>query len=95
VYVNDICNVISYLIKHLDRPPPHHTYNLGGPRRMSRADMARAVAGHMGYPDKAIEAIRSAQMDDRWGALGGKACVCGGGGRRARWRATWGTPTRR
>lgn len=65
VYVKDICNVISYLTKNLARPPPHHTYNLGGPKRMSRVDMARAVAAHMGYPDKAIEVISSAQMDDR------------------------------
>jgi hypothetical protein len=50
----------------------------------------------MGYPDKAIEAIRSAQMDDRWGAFGGKACACvwGGGvaGARAVGRAGEGPP---
>jgi dTDP-4-dehydrorhamnose reductase len=75
VYVKDICNVISYLTKNLARPPPHHTYNLGGPKRMSRVDMARAVAAHMGYPDKAIEVISSAQMDDRWGRRGARGVL--------------------
>lgn len=65
VYVKDICSIASHLIKNLARPPPHHTYNLGGPKRMSRVDMARAVARHCGHSEKAIEAISSAQMDDR------------------------------
>lgn len=65
VYVKDICNVISHLIKLLPDAPPHHTYNLGGEQRMSRVDMARAVAAHCGYTEKSVETIKSAAMDDR------------------------------
>ncbi|GBF98490.1 methionine adenosyltransferase 2 subunit beta [Raphidocelis subcapitata] len=65
VYVKDICAVVSHLIKLLPDAPPHHTYNLGGPERLSRLDVARAVARHCGHGEKAIEAVTSSSMGDR------------------------------
>lgn len=75
VYVFDIIKVIQHLLFLLPDAPPHHTYNLGGPARMSRVDMARAVAAHCGHAAKAIEAVPSAQMGDRR-AAGGAGAGC-------------------
>jgi hypothetical protein len=79
VYVKDICAVVSHLIKLLPDAPPHHTYNLGGPERLSRLDMARAVARHCGFGEKAIEAVKSSAMGDRraQAATGLRGCFWG------------------
>jgi nucleoside-diphosphate-sugar epimerase len=60
VYVADICAVLAAL---LQRPPPGpRTYNMGGPQRLSRADMARAVAAARGLPEGSIVAAPAASV---------------------------------
>lgn len=78
VYVKDICRVISHFAQQLPKVPEHTTYNLGGPDRMSRVDMAVAVAEHKGYPQESILSMPSAEVQ-RWAEfLGSRAW---GGGR--------------
>lgn len=38
-------------------------YNMGGPDRMSRVDIARAVAQHFGYSQEGIIEGKSADVD--------------------------------
>ncbi|KAG1679980.1 hypothetical protein FOA52_007044 [Chlamydomonas sp. UWO 241] len=60
VHVADICAVLAAL---LARPPPGpRTYNMGGPQRLSRADMACAVAAARGLPGDAIVAAPAASV---------------------------------
>ncbi|KAI8468007.1 MAG: methionine adenosyltransferase regulatory beta subunit-related [Monoraphidium minutum] len=65
VYVFDICRVISHLGRQLPAGPAHAVYNLGGPQRLSRVDMAVAVAAHFGYDRGCIQATPSAEAGDR------------------------------
>lgn len=64
ILVSDICQVVSHLAA-LPGAPLHSTYNLGGPERLSRVDMAAAVADHFGYGRGCIEAIPGADAPDR------------------------------
>jgi hypothetical protein len=81
--VHDICTVISHIIHQAEagRALPHRRYNLGGPERLSRVDMARAVAAHQGHNASCIRPVLSGSMN-RWGgvcgpaALGLPACAC-------------------
>jgi dTDP-4-dehydrorhamnose reductase len=41
---------------------PHSVYNMGGPERLSRHDMATAIAQHCGHSSKAIKAANSADV---------------------------------
>jgi hypothetical protein len=68
VFVFDICRVVAHLARLPPGAPAHNTYNLGGPDRMSRVDMAVAVARHFGYDLGAIVSIPSAEAGDRCGA---------------------------
>ncbi|KIY95787.1 dTDP-4-dehydrorhamnose reductase [Monoraphidium neglectum] len=65
VFVFDICRVVAHLARLPPGAPAHNTYNLGGPDRMSRVDMAVAVARHFGYDLGAIVSIPSAEAGDR------------------------------
>jgi dTDP-4-dehydrorhamnose reductase len=44
---------------------PHSVYNMGGPERLSRHDMATAIAQHCGHSSKVIKAANSADVQ-RW-----------------------------
>jgi hypothetical protein len=41
---------------------PHSIYNMGGPERLSRHDMATAVAQHCGHSSKAIKSANTADV---------------------------------
>uniref|UniRef100_A0A383WL45 RmlD-like substrate binding domain-containing protein n=1 Tax=Tetradesmus obliquus TaxID=3088 RepID=A0A383WL45_TETOB len=78
VYVNDICEVVKLVISKYSAAAaaaasdtgdachlaalPHSIYNMGGPERLGRHDMAMAVAQHCGHSSKAIKPANSADV---------------------------------
>lgn len=61
VYVRDIVTLVRRMVES-SLPPPHKVYNLGGPQRLSRVDMARFVAGARGYDQALIKPVPSASV---------------------------------
>eukprot|EP00798_Chlamydomonas_sp_ICE-L_P009927 gene9927-7797_t len=61
IHVNDIITIASMLLKRADLPR-HGTYNMGGPERLSRVDMAEKVAAYRGYDKSAILSVPSATI---------------------------------
>ncbi len=67
ISVADVVNVLQWFIdpdQHNVETTNHQTpiYNLGGPDRVSRYDMAVAVFDHLGYDKKHIQADRKASQ---------------------------------
>lgn len=64
MWVYDICATIEHLtqLAAAGSSPAHTTYNMGGPDRLSRVDMAAAVAAHCGYSSDCIKAVPSASV---------------------------------
>jgi nucleoside-diphosphate-sugar epimerase len=84
VYVSDICDIVKFIISRAAAAAagstagsgchltglPHSIYNMGGPERLSRHDMAMAVAQHCGHSSKAIKAANSADVHRSVAAAG-------------------------
>eukprot|EP00877_Chromochloris_zofingiensis_P009905 jgi/Chrzof1/5168/Cz15g14030.t1 len=62
VLVDDICQVVVHIVSLYPDLPAHSTYNLGGPDRLSRLDMAMAVAQHLGYDTACVQECLSASV---------------------------------
>lgn len=62
MYVQDICDIVEALMAPYPAPPKHQVYNMGGPQRLSRLDMAEAVADHRGYDKAGIQTSKSADV---------------------------------
>ena len=54
VNVGHVCKVTDWMISNLKKLPKYDVYNLGGPNRVNRIDMAQAVFEHFGYDKKYI-----------------------------------------
>jgi nucleoside-diphosphate-sugar epimerase len=73
----DICQIVEHCLEQLPRPPQQLVYNMGGPERLSRVDIARAVARHFGYSQDSIIEGKSADVERYRGPLhvGGRVRV--------------------
>ncbi|GAQ82491.1 Rossmann-fold NAD(P)-binding domain-containing protein [Klebsormidium nitens] len=64
VYVGDVVAAIAKLAESAeqDYPYPHRVFNLGGPERLSRVDMALAVARERGYSEQLVKPVPAASV---------------------------------
>lgn len=63
IYVGDIVRVVGWLVESRDAAALRHCcLNMGGPDRLSRVGMARAVAAHCGLDTGCIEEVASATV---------------------------------
>lgn len=63
IFVDDICTVCRALLQqHSGSRTPGRVYNMGGPDRLSRVDMAQAVAAARGRDTACIVAVPSASV---------------------------------
>ena len=61
VNVSHVCKVIHWMITNVSKWPEEssqHTFNLGGPDRVNRVDMAKAVFDHLGYDPSVIQSTQ-------------------------------------
>mmetsp|Transcript_50765 Transcript_50765/g.162509 ORF Transcript_50765/g.162509 Transcript_50765/m.162509 type:complete len:206 (-) Transcript_50765:106-723(-) len=65
VYVEDIIGICKGLVAGSPQEYPHgeRVFNMGGPERLSRVDMARAVAAARGHSEAAIQPVPSASVN--------------------------------
>lgn len=61
IYVEDIAKVILHILD-LPQLPPKSLYNMGGPERLSRLDMATKVVEARGYNTTAVVPAPSASV---------------------------------
>lgn len=64
VFVFDIVRIVEALIAaHRDGGTMRHVFNVGGPDRLSRADMARAVARCQSHPEDLVRPVPAASVN--------------------------------
>ena len=57
VFVLDLVALIAALVAARAAPPPHRVLNVGGPERLSRAEMGAAVAAARGHPAARVRGV--------------------------------------
>lgn len=62
IYVGDLVRVVEYFLTEAPEAAHGQTYNAGGPERLSRADMAYAIAEHCGIDASAVDVAESAAV---------------------------------
>lgn len=63
IYAPDIAAIISIVLRKNKEGTLHNrTFNMGGPQRLSRVDMACLIAEARGYSKEAIRCVRSASI---------------------------------
>lgn len=61
ILVHDLARVVLYFLHEYDAATVG-TYNAGGPERLSRADMAHAIAVHCGMDPATVDVAESAAV---------------------------------
>lgn len=62
IFALDIVKLVAHMVEHCDSPPLHRLYNLGGPERLSRVEMAQTVARVWGYSTAAIQVAETSSV---------------------------------
>lgn len=62
VFALDIVRLVGHLVEQCESQPPHRLYNLGGPERLSRVEMAETVAKVWGYSTAAIQVAEASSV---------------------------------
>lgn len=64
IYAPDIARIICILLRmNKEGTLQNRTFNMGGPQRLSRVDIACLIAEARGYSKEAIRCVRSASID--------------------------------